>query len=86
MVKKRLLLCRSALRGAKKQAIFNGAEEKFLESLEKLSIRINKGGLKIAQIIFELFFFEKKKLLKKPAKTSNHSSKLNPRLRGPGIM
>jgi len=46
VVKERLVLCRSEPRGAKEQAIFSGAETKFLESLEKLSVRINKGKLK----------------------------------------
>ena len=46
VVKERLVLCRSEPRGEKEQAIFSGAEEKFPESLEKLSVRINKGKLK----------------------------------------
>jgi len=45
-LKERLVLCRSKPRGAKEQAIFSGAEKKFLEALEKLSSRINKGQLK----------------------------------------
>ena len=46
VVKERLVLCRSEPRGAKEQAIFSGAETKFLELLEKLSVRVNKGKLK----------------------------------------
>ncbi len=46
VVKERLVLCRSEPRGAKEEAIFSGAEEKFLESLTKLSVRIKKGKLK----------------------------------------
>jgi len=46
VVKERLVLCRSEPRGAKEEAIFSGAETKFLESLEKLSDRIKKGKLK----------------------------------------
>ncbi len=45
-LKERLVLCCSKPRGAKEQAIFSGAEEKFLGSLEKLSARIKKGKLK----------------------------------------
>ena len=47
-LKERLVLCRSKPRGAKEQAIFSGAEKKFLDALEKLSIRIKKGTLKDA--------------------------------------
>jgi len=48
IVKERLVLCRSEPRGYKEQGIFSGAEAKLLESLEKLSLRIQKGQLKDA--------------------------------------
>ena len=47
-LKERLVLCCSEPRGAKEQAMFSGVEKKFLEALEKLSIRIKKGKLKDA--------------------------------------
>ena len=45
-LKERLVLCRSTPRQAKEEAIYSGAEKKFLEELEKLSSRIKKGQLK----------------------------------------
>jgi len=45
-LKERLVLCRSQGRKAKEQAIYSGAEEKFIKAMEKLSARIEKGQLK----------------------------------------
>jgi len=45
-LKERLVLCRSTPRKSKEEAIYSGAEKKFLERLEKLSSRIKKGQLK----------------------------------------
>jgi len=45
-LQERLVLCSSKPRGNKEQGIFSNAEKKFLEGLEKLSVRIQKGRLK----------------------------------------
>ena len=45
-LKERLVLCRSQPRKAKEQAIYSGAEEKFIKAMEKLCVRIEKGQLK----------------------------------------
>jgi len=50
-LKERLVLCSSEPRTAKEQGMFSNAEKKFLDALEKLSIRIKKGKLKNASKI-----------------------------------
>ncbi len=45
-VPERIVLCKSLPRGDKEQAIMSNAETRFLEALQKLALRIEKGSLK----------------------------------------
>lgn len=50
-VPERVVLCRSLSRGSKEQAMLSNAERRFLDELEKLALRIEKGQIKDRQKI-----------------------------------